>query len=119
MTSNEGAGPKAIAKPGKTSSAKFAEADAMYAGQMETLSMKEKSLLGLPYIASDPALMHARTRVRNLLHEYNSSKSGPGSSEEKGANDLTNENRRRLIGEIFQISQEAASRVFVETPFWW
>jgi hypothetical protein len=119
MTSNAGAGPKPVAKPGKTSSTKFAEADAKYAGQLDKMTMKEKSLLGLPYIASDPKLIQDRTKTRRLLQQYNSSISGPASESEQGANDVSNEKRRGLMTELFGISAEAAKRIFIEPPFWW
>lgn len=119
MSSTDGAGPKPVARPGKTSSSKFVEADALYAGKLDSMTMKEKALLGLPYLASDPNMVHERTRTRNLLREYNSSASGPASPDEEGANDLTNAKRRELLGKLFQVSPETAKRLFVEPPFWW
>lgn len=119
MTSNAGAGPKAVAKPGKTSTQKFAEADAKYTDKLESMTMKERSLLGLPYLASEPSLIDNRTRARNLLRAYNSCPSGPLTEGEEGANDLTNVKRREILGQLFQAPPEVIKRVFIEPPFWW
>lgn len=119
MSSTNGAGPPPVAKPGKTSSAKFAEADATYRDKIESMSMTERGLVGLPYLASDQALIQSRTKARLLLREYNATPSGPSYEGEQGANDLSNEKRRKLIGELFDIGPDAAKRIFIEPPFWW
>lgn len=110
---------KPVSAAGKTSTQKFAEADAKYADKMESMTMKERSLLGLPYIASEEVLKDARIRARNLLRAYNSCPSGPLTEGETGANDLTNVKRREILGQLFQAPTEVIKRVFIEPPFWW
>ncbi|PWN46952.1 trimeric LpxA-like protein [Violaceomyces palustris] len=105
-------------KVGKTSTQKFKEADEMYEGKLESLSMKERALKGLPYLANDEAMTQARMKARWLLQEYNSSRSGPGHEGEVGANDMSNEKRRGIISELFQVDEQKAKRIFVEPPFW-
>jgi hypothetical protein len=105
--------------PGKTSSAKFAEAEAKYADKMASMTDGEKSLLGLPYLASDGNLIKHRIKTRNLLREYNSTQSGPAPGEEGQFNDVSNAKRREILGKLFEITPEAVSRIFIEPPFYW
>jgi maltose O-acetyltransferase len=119
MSTNNGAGPKPVAKPGKTSSAKFAEVDAKYAGQIDSMTGKERALAGLPYLASDPKLMQERINARNYCREYNASPSGPITPEEQGANDVSNVMRRGILEKLFQVPPETAKRIFIEPPFYW
>jgi maltose O-acetyltransferase len=119
MSSNNGAGPKAVAQPGMTSSARFAEADAKYADQIKSMTARQKSLVGLPYLANDDNLIELRTNARNLCREYNQTPSGPITPGEKGANDLTNVKRREILGKLFEAPPEAIKRIFIEPPFFW
>lgn len=119
MSSRDGAGPKPVAQAGKTSSAKFAEIEAQHKATMPSMSMNERALLGLPYLASDDALTQARLKARRLYREYNLSEPGPADAKEEGANDISNANRRRIMGALFGIEEAQARRVFIEPPFFW
>lgn len=107
------------AKPGKSASQKFKEVDELYKDKLASMSEEEKSLLGLPYQAIDPELVKFRTNTRKLLRRYNQSEPGPRDENEKGANDISNEERREILKEMFKVDDEKVKKIFLEPPFWW
>lgn len=104
----------------KTSSQKFAEADAQYADRLASMTMSERSLVGLPYVATDDALMQRRLKVRSLFGRYNRSVPGPADETEvTGFNDIMNEERRGLLREMFGIDEAQSRKLFIDPPFFW
>lgn len=116
-------------RPGQTASQKFAQLDEQYADRLASMSMSERALLGLPYIATDRKLMLQRLRARKLEHEYNQSPPGPApdyidkegnvvKGEAEGEwDDVTNANRRRILAELFHVTPERARTIAIEPPF--
>lgn len=103
----------------KTAASQFAEADEKYKDKLESMTMEERALLGLPYIAADPALVDTRTTTRKLLRQYNQSEPGPTSANEtEGFNDISNQARRAILEKLFKIDSAKAKRIFIEPPFW-
>lgn len=51
----------------------LASIDAKYADRLAQLTEGEKASLGLPYLASEPALVRARLKARRLMLKYNQS----------------------------------------------
>lgn len=103
----------------KTSSQKFAAADAQYAERLASMTMTERSALGLPYIATDDALMQRRLKCRQLCGRYNRSVPGPADENEKGYNDIMNEERRALLRDIFGVDEAKSRQLFIDPPFLW
>lgn len=113
---------------GLTASQKFAAADAQYADRLSTMSMEERSILGLPYHALDRNLMLQRLRARKLEHEYNLSAPGPSpdsidqngniiSGDPEGEwDDVTNANRRRILADLFHVTSDRARTINFEPP---
>ncbi|PWN25754.1 hypothetical protein BDZ90DRAFT_233761 [Jaminaea rosea] len=116
--------------------ARFAAVDASHGHLLSTLSETEKSLLGLPYAANEPALVRARLRARRLFLRYNQTgpsthdpadlpsgqkPQGIGGSDDDGAEvapGVNSEERRHLLAELFGISFEQTAQVEVEPPFY-
>lgn len=112
--------------------ARFAAVDASHGHLLSTLSETEKSLLGLPYAANEPALVRARLRARRLFLRYNQTgpsthdpadlpsgqkPQGIGGSDDDGAEvapGVNSEERRQLLAELFGISFEQTAQVEVE-----
>lgn len=102
----------------KTAASQFAEADEKYRDTIDSMTMEQRSLLGLAYKATDPSLTDARIRTRLLLRQYNQSACGPTTPGETGFNDINNTERRAIMQKLFGISEQQSRKVFVEPPFW-
>lgn len=121
---------------GKTSSQKFAEADAEHADRIGSMSHYQRMLAGLPYLANDPSLVRARLKARRVFLKLN--QSGPntadpedlpegvkpqgigGSADSALASpvDVMGEERRALVGELLGLDRSAVERVEIEPPFY-
>ena len=123
-TTTDAAAPDAVAPPAvpaqrKSNAQKFAEAEAKYADRLDSLTMRERCLLGLSYDCLDPPLEAGRIKAHNLNKEYNRTRCGPESENEEGATDKTNERRRQLLMEMLGVSEEAVKNILIEPPFFW
>ena len=110
--------PEQVAKAGQSAGQKFAQADAEYAGRLESLSMGERALLGLPYIANDADMTKRRMVARQLTYDFNHTRPGPSTPDDP-ISDLTNSERRTILATLFGLSDDSAKRIFIDPPFHW
>lgn len=107
------------------SSTRFAEIDAQHAAQLGTMSMHDRAVAGLPYLANDVGLARKRIEVRRLYRQYNLSVPGdddaddePDAARDAAPPSVMSAERRALLARIFQVPAAAASKLEVEPPFY-
>ncbi|KAL0952338.1 hypothetical protein HGRIS_006618 [Hohenbuehelia grisea] len=119
-----------------SNAARLAAIDAEYADILSTLTETQKALLGLPYMANEPALVRGRLKARRILLKYNHSEpslydppdlnpaekpKGIGGSDDAGgepAPGVGSDERRKLLADLFEIDYEKLAHVEVEPPFY-
>ncbi|SNX83704.1 related to galactoside O-acetyltransferase [Melanopsichium pennsylvanicum] len=100
----------------------FETIDKQYASQLGRMTEEEKMLVGLPYLANTEHLIRARVKARRLQNEYNKTQPTTAlddlnTSLVDGQN-LTGEDRKRLLSELFQLPLEAIAKVELEPPLY-
>lgn len=116
--------------------ARFAQIDAEHGHRASTLTETQKSQLGLPYLANEPALVRARLKARRLFLRYNQTgpseydppdlppgqkASGIGGSDQadagadaEAAPGVGSVERTRLLADLFEVDEAKLKYVEIE-----
>ncbi|EST05709.1 Maltose/galactoside acetyltransferase [Kalmanozyma brasiliensis GHG001] len=100
----------------------FASIDAQYGSQISSMTEESKMLVGLPYLANTEHLIRGRVKARRLQTLYNATQPTSALDDATAAfnqgQTVMSEDRKRLLSELLETSQESLAKVEFEPPLW-